>query len=63
MPKRRISDLPGLDLTKEVVIVSNRFEPWLDVGSLASGDQAAEEELMAFHNPLGEVQSDLPLRG
>ena len=63
MPKRRVSDLSGSDLTKEVAVASNRFEPWLDVGSLAPGRQSAEEELMALHNPLGNAQSDLPLRG
>ena len=61
--KRRDSDPSGSDLSAEVVVASNRFESWLDVGSLAPGRQSAEEELMALHNPLGDAQSDLPLRG
>ena len=63
MPKRRISDLSGSDLTQEVAVASNRFEPWLDMGSLAPGRQSAAEELMALQNPPGDAQSDLPLRG
>ena len=63
VPKRRIADLSGPDLTKEAAVSLNQFEPWLDVGALAPGRQSAEEELMAMHNPLGDAQSDLPLSG